>query len=42
MKKSYDKPVSEIEEFITADVITTSGFGDGGYGEVDHGDEDLD
>ncbi len=40
MKKAYAKPISEIEEFKTADVVTAS-YGDGGEAVVPGGDEDL-
>ena len=35
MKKSYEKPEIEIEEFAVEDIITTSGLVNGGAGTPD-------
>lgn len=34
MKEFYNKPEIEITMFESVDIITTSGFGDGGEAEV--------
>ena len=37
MKELYTKPVSDIQEFKTVDVVTTSAIIPGGGGNIDQG-----
>lgn len=41
MKKRYEEPEATLIMLCSEDVITNSGYVDGGYGEVEGGDEDL-